>query len=158
MSGESTAVWDRLLSRQLAEATRIASEIDDDAAAALAAIVRSHVTFTLDQRDYLATWRGEFRNLPTENAWRLRRLQRLYVEEWAQVVSALRSDLSDAEARAAVHAALAVLHSATEHRSGLSPDALADLLVSMALAALHGVGPEPRPLAIAEPRRTVMPC
>jgi len=123
------------LERQLDEVGRIARE-SDDPGEALAAILRHHLAFILEAGDRLAAWRQEFRNLPSEEAWRLRRMQRLYVEEWVDVVLRLRTDLSDAEARAAVHGAMSLLQSAAARRSGLPPEELADVLCGMALAAL----------------------
>ncbi|HEY4409424.1 MAG TPA: hypothetical protein VGO87_06050 [Acidimicrobiia bacterium] len=132
------AVFDRTIERQLEEITTIANGAADPADA-LQQMVLHHLGFALDDREHLASWREEFRTLPAEDAWRLRRMQRLYVEEWVQVVGEVRPDLSDAEARAAVHATLALLHSPTEYKSGLPNDALAPLLTSMALGALQGV-------------------
>ena len=135
---------DRIIERQLEEITAIADGATDPEVA-LSAMVLHHLRFALEDRDHLATWQEEFRSLPPEDAWRLRRMQRLYVEEWVQIVCEIRPDLSDGEARAAVHATLALLHSPTEYKSGLPEDALAPLLAGMALAALQatGWGPEP---------------
>lgn len=132
-------VFERLLRRHLEEVGALAREVDDPGEA-LAAILRHHLAFTLEAGDRLAAWRQEFRNLPTEEAWRLRRLQRLYVEEWVNVVLRLRTDLSDAEARAAVHGAISLLHSAAARRSGLPPEEVSEVLSSMAFAALVGLG------------------
>ena len=128
-------VIEGLLRRQLEEIGRIAREIDDPAEA-LAAILRHHLAFILEAGDRLSAWRQEFRNEEDEDAWRLRRMQRLYIEEWVEVLLRLRSDLSDAEARTAVHGAMSLLQSAEARRSGLPPEELADVLGSMALAAL----------------------
>lgn len=133
----TVSVFDRIIERQLEDITAIANEAEDPDAALLAMVVH-HLDFALEDREHLTTWRQEFRALPTEDAWRLRRMQRLYVEEWVQVVGEVRPDLSDAEARAAVHATLALLHSPTEYKSGLPSEALAPLLTSMALGALRG--------------------
>ena len=126
---------ERILQRQLDEIGRIVREVDDSREA-LAAIVRQHLAFTLESGDRLADWKQEFRNLPAEDAWRLRRMQRLYVEEWVSVVTRVRPDLSDGEARAAVHAIMAFLQSAATRRSGLPPGEVAEVLYKMALAAL----------------------
>src|SRR6266851_2394713 len=112
-------------------------------------VVRRHLGFALEDREHLASWQQEFRTLPAEDAWRLRRMQRLYVEEWVQVVGEIRPDLSDAEARAAVHATLALLQSSTEYKSGLPSEALTPLLTSMALGALRGVNAEALPPPVA---------
>jgi hypothetical protein len=134
---EAMIGFERILQRQLEDVGRIAREIDDPGEA-LASILHRHLAFTLETGDDLADWKQQFRNLPAEEAWRLRRMQRLYVEEWVEVVARVRNDLSDGEARAAVHAIMALLQSAGARRSGLPPDDLAALLCSMALAALCG--------------------
>ena len=129
--------FERTLQRQLDDIGRIARDTDDPAQA-LAAIVRQHLAFTLESGDRLAAWKQEFRDLPPEDAWRYRRMQRLYVEEWVNVVLRVRPDLSDGEARAAVHAIMAFLQSAATRRSGLPPQEVAEVLGTMALAALGG--------------------
>jgi len=125
-----------ILQRQLEEIGQIARDVDDPGEA-LAAILRHHLAFTLEAGDRLAAWKQEFRNLPAEDAWHLRRMQRLYVEEWVNVVVRMRTDLSDGEARTAVHAIMALLQSAAARRSGLPPEEVAEVLCSMALAALR---------------------
>ncbi len=141
-------VFDRILERQLEEITTIANGADDPADALLQMVLH-HLGFALEDREHLASWQQEFRTLPAEDAWRLRRMQRLYVEEWVQVVGEIRPDLSDAEARAAVHATLALLQSSTEYKSGLPSEALTPLLTSMALGALRGVNAEALPPPVA---------
>ena len=135
---------DRIIERQLEEITAIADGAADPEVA-LTAMVLHHLRSALEDRDHLTTWQEELRSLPPEDAWRLRRVQRLYVEEWVQVVGEIRPDLSEGEARAAVHATLALLHSPTEYKSGLPRDALTPLLARMALGALRaaGAGSEP---------------
>jgi hypothetical protein len=126
---------ERILQRQLDDIGRIAREVDDPDEA-LAAMVRQHLVFALESGDRLAAWKQEFRNLPAEDAWRLRRMQRLYVEEWVSVVTRVRTDLTDGEARAGVHAIMAFLQSAAARRSGLPSEEVAEVLCRMALAAL----------------------
>lgn len=135
---------DRIVERQLEEITAIADGAADPEVA-LTAMVLHHLRSALEDRDHLTTWQEELRSLPPEDAWRLRRVQRLYVEEWVQVVGEIRPDLSEGEARAAVHATLALLHSPTEYKSGLPRDAVTPLLARMALGALRaaGAGSEP---------------
>jgi hypothetical protein len=136
-----------MIERQLEEITTIANQAADPVGA-LRAMVHHHLSFALEDREHLTTWRQEFRTLPNEDAWRLRRMQRLYVEEWVQVVGEVRPDLSDAEARAAVHATLALLHSPAEYKSGLPRETLTALLAGMALVALRGANADlPRPAA-----------
>ena len=135
---------DQIIERQLEEITAIADGAADPEVA-LTAMLLHHLRSALENRDHLMTWQEELRSLPPEDAWRLRREQRLYVEEWVQVVGEIRPDLTEGEARAAVHATLALLHSPTEYKSGLPRDALTPLLARMALGALRaaGAGSEP---------------
>jgi hypothetical protein len=98
--------------------------------------VRHHVEFAIEQRQNVAVWRQEFQNLPEADRWRLRRAQRLYVEEWVHLVHELRPEFSDTEVRAAVHAAIGLLQSPSDFQSGLGTEAAINLLMSMALAAL----------------------
>jgi hypothetical protein len=137
-------VDDRIIERQLEEITAIADGAADPEVA-LTAMVLHHLRSALEDRDHVTTWQEELPSPPLEDAWRLRRVQRLYVEEWVHVVGEIRPDLSEGEARAAVHATLALLHSPTEYRSGLPQDALTPLLARMALGALRaaGAGSEP---------------
>jgi hypothetical protein len=141
---KEATVDNRLIDRQLEEITAIANGAADPEVA-LSAMVLHHLRFALEDRDDLTSWPEEFGSLPAEDAWRLRRSQRLYVEEWVQVLGEIRPDLSEGEARAAVHAILALLHSPTEYKSGLPHEALTPLLASMALGALHATGRRSEP-------------
>ncbi|HVV23747.1 MAG TPA: TetR/AcrR family transcriptional regulator, partial [Pseudonocardiaceae bacterium] len=67
---------------------------------------------------------------------RLRRKQRMYLEEWVHVLALLRPDGSDAALRALVHAAIGAIQSTLFHASGLPDEQLADLLSASAEAVL----------------------
>ena len=105
-------------------------------ASALEAMVQLHVRFSVEQRETMAVWRQEFHHLPEADSWRLRRAQRLYVEEWVHVVHELRPDLNDASVRALVHGVLALLQSPSDFHSGLPDEGVINLLMSMAVAAV----------------------
>ena len=129
------AVFDEVIEELTTRIRALVSE-SPDPATALLAIVRLHVEFAIEQRQNVAVWRQEFQNLPETDRWRLRRAQRLYVEEWVHQVHELRPEFSDTEVRAAVHAAIGLLQSPSDFQSGLSEEAAVNLLMSMALAAL----------------------
>ena len=76
----------------------------------------------------------EFHNLPDEDRRRLRRLQRHYLEEWVHVLLGLRPELSDVEARTAVHAAIGAIQSVAYFNSGLSTERVTALLSDAAHA------------------------
>ncbi|MGO8882335.1 MAG: hypothetical protein ACLQI7_01210, partial [Streptosporangiaceae bacterium] len=71
-----------------------------------------------------------------EDRRRLRRKQRLYLEEWAHVLGELRADLADAEVRTVVHAAIGAIQSVLFHDSGLPADRLRLLMTRSAQAVL----------------------
>ena len=141
------AVFDQVtddLTQRLRELLSQAS----DPVTALHAIVRHHVEFAIEQRENVAVWRQEFQNLPEADRWRLRRAQRLYVEEWVHLVHELRPEFSDTEVRAAVHAAIGLLQSPSDFQSGLGTEAAINLLMSMALAALGQASTTPLEVTI----------
>lgn len=136
------AVFDQVI-EELTTRLRELLSSSPDPGVALVAIVRLHVEFAIEQRQNVAVWRQEFQNLPEPDRWRLRRAQRLYVEEWVHLVHELRPEFSDTEVRAAVHAAIGLLQSPSDFQSGLPPEAAVNLLMSMALAALEQASTEP---------------
>lgn len=137
------AVFDQVIERQ-SERIRMVLDAAPDAASALEGMVRLHVEFATSQRVNLAVWRQEFHNLPEVDNLRLRRAQRLYLEECVHIVQETRPDLNDAEARALVHGIIALLQSPADFVSGIAPELLTNLLLSMALAAVRQATTEER--------------
>ena len=129
------AVFDQVIEIQREQLREALSEAVDPAGA-LEAMVQLHVRFAVEQRETMAVWRQEFHHLPEADSWRLRRAQRLYVEEWVHVVHELRPDLNDASVRALVHGVLALLQSPSDFHSGLPDEGVINLLMSMAVAAV----------------------
>lgn len=123
---------------QRGTAAAIAAGTDDHAT--MSALVRDHVTVSIEQRAMLAVYHREVHNLPEEARRRLRRAQRHYVEDWVHTLAPLRRDLSDAELRLAVHAAVGAIQSTLFFRSGLAPARLAGLLAAIAHGCL-GIDP-----------------
>ena len=129
------AVFDQVIELQREDLKEALSEASDPAGA-LEAMVRLHVRFAVEQRETMAVWRQEYHNLPEADSWRLRRAQRLYVEEWVHVVHELRSDLDDATVRALVHGVLSLLQSPSDFHSGLPDEGVINLLMSTAVAGI----------------------
>src|SRR6266581_829669 len=71
--------------------------------ATLAALVDFHVDFALANPAVIALHLHELDRLPEEPRREIRRLQRLYVEEWVGVLTALRTELTAPEARVLAH-------------------------------------------------------
>jgi AcrR family transcriptional regulator len=107
-----------------------------DAAAALDALLRWHIDFALTQPDLITVQTRELANVPEPGRRQIRRLQRLYVEEWVTVLSELTPAASQASLRTAVHAMFGLLNSTPHSASELPADVMAQLLRTMARAAL----------------------
>jgi AcrR family transcriptional regulator len=107
-----------------------------DAPAALDALLRWHVSFALSQPDLITVQNRELANVPEPARRQIRRLQRLYVEEWVTVLSELTPRAPQASLRTAVHATFGLLNSTPHSAAELPPEAMADLLCAMGRAAL----------------------
>ncbi len=108
-----------------------------DPAAALTALVEFHVDFALANPAVIALHLHELDRLPEEPRRQIRRLQRLYVEEWVGVLTALR-DLQPAEARVLAHAAFGLMNSTPFLGGEVDRGRRAELLRAATLAALQG--------------------
>lgn len=122
------------------EGTRCVTEAPD-ASAALDALLASHVAFSLRQPALIVVHGRELANVPEPARRQIRRLQRLYVEEWVGVLSELTPAVPTARLRAAAHAAIGLLNSTpytigANGASELDAAAMSRLLVAMARAAL----------------------
>jgi AcrR family transcriptional regulator len=126
--------------RLLAEGGRRASAAAD-AHEALDALLRWHVSFALSQPDLITVQTRELANVPEPARRQIRRLQRLYVEEWVTVLSELSPHAAQAGLRAAVHAIFGLLNSTPHSASELPTEAVAELLHAMARAALTAAAP-----------------
>ncbi|HEV3382737.1 MAG TPA: TetR/AcrR family transcriptional regulator [Trebonia sp.] len=114
------------------------------AAGALDALLRSHVSFSLSQPALIVVHGRELANVPEPARRQIRRLQRLYVEEWVGVLAELMPGVPTARLRTAAHAAIGLLNSTPYVMGGhgdLEPEAVADLLAGMARAALLAAEP-----------------
>ncbi len=129
------ALLDQVMDRLLAEATRILAA-PADGGGQLAALVADQVLFAVDERYLVRLYQREMHTLPEADRFRLRRLQRHYIEEWVHLLAELRPELTDGEARAVVHTAIGAIQSAATYNSGLPRDQQVDLLNRAAQACL----------------------
>jgi AcrR family transcriptional regulator len=110
----------------------------DDPNAALAAVVDFHVDFALNNPAVIALHLHELDRLPEEPRREIRRLQRLYVEEWVTVLTAVRRDLVPGEARVLAHAAFGLMNSTPFLSGEVDRARCADILRAATLAVLRG--------------------
>ena len=125
--------------RLLEEGSRQAIEAAD-APSALEALLRWHVDFALGQPDLITVHTRELSNVPEPARRQIRRLQRLYVEEWVTVLSEMFPLASQARLRTAVHAMFGLLNSTPHSAVELPAESMAELLFAMARAALLAAG------------------
>lgn len=114
------------------------AKYSDDPAAALAALVEFHVDFALNNPAVIALHLHELDRLPEQPRREIRRLQRLYVEVWVSVLTALRTDLPPGEARVLAHAAFGLMNSTPFLSGEVDRVRCAGLLRSATLAVLDG--------------------
>ncbi|HET9518391.1 MAG TPA: helix-turn-helix domain-containing protein [Actinoplanes sp.] len=112
-----------------------------DAAAALGDLIDFHVEFALANPAVIALHLHELDRLPEEPRRQIRRLQRLYVEEWVTVLGTLRPELSAAEARVIAHAAFGLMNSTPFLGGEVDRRRRAALLRTAAAHALQGRAP-----------------
>ena len=109
----------------------------DDPAAALRELVEFHVDFALDEPAVIALHLHELDRLPEEPKRKIRRLQRLYVEVWVEVINGLHPHLTAEEARVLAHAAFGLMNSTPFIGTGVERTRRAALLRTSTLAALN---------------------
>jgi AcrR family transcriptional regulator len=107
-----------------------------DPRAAIEALVDFHVEFALANPAVIALHLHELDRLPDEPRREIRRLQRRYVEEWVGVLTALRSELTDGEARVLAHAVFGLMNSTPFLGGEVDRVRRARLLRAAALSAL----------------------
>jgi AcrR family transcriptional regulator len=103
---------------------------------ALRALIRGQLRFVVDNRTLAQVYYSEIANLPDDDRHRLRRKQRLYLEEWVHQLALLRPGTSDGELRARVHAAIGAIQSVLQYHSGLADRHLDELIAASAEAVL----------------------
>ena len=131
------ALFDRAIDGLLRDGRRIVTAAPS-LGEALRQLIRGQVEFVIADRELAIVYHNEINNLPADDRRRLRRKQRLYLEEWVHLVDELHPALTDSDARAVVHAAIGAIQSALFHASGLPDDRLRQLLTAAAESIFSG--------------------
>ncbi|HEY0936269.1 MAG TPA: TetR/AcrR family transcriptional regulator [Trebonia sp.] len=134
-----SAVLVAMFDRVIDDLTRTAADILSrglEPAQTLGELVAAHVRITLEDRMLMRVYHNEIASLPVEDSRRLRRKQRIYIEEWVHVLSVLRPEADDAVLRALVHAGIGAVHSTLFYSSGLPAARLAKLMAAAAEATM----------------------
>ncbi|GAA4677808.1 TetR/AcrR family transcriptional regulator [Phytohabitans rumicis] len=114
------------------------AEHPNGARSALESLIDFHVDFALANPAVIALHLHELDRLPEEPRRQIRRLQRLYVEEWVSVLTTLRPELSAGEARVLAHAAFGLMNSTPFLGGEVERTRRAALLRDATMAALIG--------------------
>lgn len=130
------ALFDRVIDGLLRDERRIVEQEVTDLGTALRRLIDGQVEFVVADRELAQVYHREINNLPEADRRRLRRKQRLYLEEWVHLLAELRTDLGDTEARVVVHAAIGAIQSTLFHDTNLPEATLRDLLAGAARQVL----------------------
>jgi AcrR family transcriptional regulator len=94
----------------LASGTELVAQAEDPAAA-LAALVDGHVSFSVTRPELITVYFRDLVHATAEDQRTIRRLQRRYVEVWVAAIERAVPGVDSRVARAAVHALLGLLNS-----------------------------------------------
>ncbi len=128
--------------RLLAGGQAVVTAAADDPLTALTGLVEAHADFALTDPDLIRIQGRDLASLSDVDRRQVRRLQRAYVELWAEVLCRLEPDLPSAVARLRAHAVFGLLNSTAY--SGAGRTEARRELVLMAQRAL-GVATTPTP-------------
>ena len=128
-------LFDRVIDGLLRDEQQILDTANDPGQA-FDLLIAGQVEFVVADRELAQVYHREINNLPEPDRRRLRRKQRLYLEEWVHLVNELNDELTDTDARVVVHAAIGAIQSPLFHNTGLAEDRLRVLLTQAARAIL----------------------
>jgi AcrR family transcriptional regulator len=129
--------------RLLAGGQTVVTAAADDPLAALAGLVEAHADFALTDPDLIRIQGRDLASLSDVDRRQVRRLQRAYVELWAEALCRLEPDLPSAVARLRAHAVFGLLNSTAY--SGAGRTEARRELVLMAQRALGTTAPQRTP-------------
>jgi len=109
-----------------------------DGPAALAALVKFHVRFALDNPDVIRVQDRDLGSLPDADRKRVRAVQREYVELWVHVLARMHPTIEVGLLRMRAHATFGLINSTPHSATAASApvETVRGLLEEMALAAL----------------------
>ncbi|WP_199831180.1 TetR/AcrR family transcriptional regulator [Streptomyces sp. NBRC 110028] len=129
------AVLEDPLNELLVHARKTAAEVTDPRKA-LEEMIDYHVRRSLQNVPSTLVFLKNEHNVPEDERHRMRRMMRLYAEEWSGLVTRLRPDLSDAQTRVLTHAVFSMINAVPQFNSGLDPDIVATTIRTAAINAL----------------------
>jgi len=122
---------------QVTAATSVSLAEASDLEDALWRLVGRYGDLTFRQSELVAVYQAENNNLPAPDRHELRKVQRLQVEEWVRLVVGIRPELTPADARVLVHAALNLINDLGAGAPAPPPPGLEAQLAGLALSVLR---------------------
>jgi AcrR family transcriptional regulator len=129
------ALFDKVVDRLIADAEQASASLDNPRRV-LEALVSSHITFTLNERQICLVYLQESRNLSDADRRRLRWKQRHYLSLWQDALKLVRDDLPPEELKVVVHACISAIHSALQYQVSVDDETQASRLRRTALDTL----------------------
>jgi AcrR family transcriptional regulator len=124
------------ISRYLLEGGTARAGQDGDPQWVLTELVRFHVQFALEHPALITVQERNLANLTDTDRKQVRGLQRQYVEVWVHAIGDAVPGMGERHARSAAHAVFGLINS-TPYNRHLGDDELTELLIRLALGALH---------------------
>lgn len=112
----------------LLEEGRAIVERTTDLRQALALLIEGQVEFVVARRSLAQVYHSEIHNLPQEDQVRLRRKQRLYIEEWVHVLGEMNPTEDEAVTRTLANTAIGAIQSALFHQVSIPEEELRSIL------------------------------
>jgi AcrR family transcriptional regulator len=122
--------------QQIMASAHRALDVANSREEALHLLIDSYVERAIENADLVAVYMTESRALPSDRERAVRRNQRNYVNEWIAVLEKVRPDLSEAEARVLVQAAIGMLNLGGQNTRHLPDAFVRSTLTAMATGAL----------------------
>lgn len=114
---------------------------------ALTELIALYVAGSFAERELTFVYYTEFSHIPPEDRVVLRNIQRLSVAEWVKLLVAVRSDLSEAQARILVHAAFGLVVDLGRALGNGRRDLPRDAVIRLMEVTLFDTAPQP-PVAL----------
>jgi len=124
--------------QMLQEAAKKIAQTTSEPEAATVKMVEAHIRLMLQGPPSTLIFAKNEHALPEQDRRRIRREMALYAEEWISVVTPLRPDLSEPEARLLTQAVFSMLNTAATLTKGLDADSVFSTMRQAALRALLG--------------------
>lgn len=129
-------ILDQIVDRLVSDAETVLRTTSQPEAA-LRALVRGHIDFTIMERAMCVIYLAELKSLPRVDRHRLRWKQRHYVDLWIELLLMANPSFTPEHAQMRVHASISAIHSVLLYHSPLQTGEMVAQLTRVAGDILH---------------------